>query len=119
MSFQNILRYSNAIHHHPVRILSHFLAPGTSKVCTKDGVVIGDVRSINRSVLDHVVAHHTFEVSLIWMAKHSLDFASNFISFLVNPSIGGLQTFLDSLYEVRVLGFLVSMYDRPISYLMN
>ena len=36
-------RYSNIIHHHPVRLLLHFLVRGTSEVCAEYGVRISDV----------------------------------------------------------------------------
>ena len=78
MSFQKFLRYSILIHHHPIHILSHCLSPGSRKVWKKRGVRISGVRGSNRAFFDHVVSHHEFEVSLIWMANHSMRFASDF-----------------------------------------
>ena len=42
--------YSYVIHHHPIRILLHCLSPGTSKVFTRHGVRIIDIRGSNSEV---------------------------------------------------------------------
>ena len=82
----------------------HFIYPGTSQVWTKHYVSISDVRVSNKEVLDNVVAHHVFEVSLRCMANHSLGFASEFGCsnlFLGEP----FKKFPGYLYEGHVLFF--------------
>ena len=34
--------------------------------------------AVSKEFLDHVVSHHGFEVSIIWMTNHSQVFASEF-----------------------------------------
>ena len=65
-------------------------------------MIIIDLRCGNRSVLDHVVAHHGFKVSTIWMDNNCLVFASEFvhINFFLGETFKILQ---DSLYEGHVL----------------
>ena len=72
------LRYINVIHRHSIRVLLQCLAPGTSKICTKHGVSISDIRGWSRAVFDHVFDHHIFKVSLRWVTNHSLGFMRNF-----------------------------------------
>ena len=84
--------------------MSHCLVIGISKVWTKHCVRIIDIRSVNGSVLDHVISHHGFKVSLIWMSNNFLGLASNFgraIFFLVE----NFKIILHRLYKGHVLGF--------------
>ena len=57
----------------------HCIDPGTRKVCTKHGVIVSDIRVSNMAFLDHVVAHHGFEVSLRCTINNSLGFVIKFI----------------------------------------
>ena len=52
--------YINVIHHHPNMIILNCLAPGTSKVWSKHGVRVSEVRGSIREILDDVVANHGF-----------------------------------------------------------
>ena len=108
--------YNNVIHHHPVRILLRFLAPGSREVWTKHAVIISDGRGGNRSVLDLVISHHLFKVSLIRMANNYLGFASNFFrgDFFLGEI---LKILLDCLQEFHILSFLASMDGSPVSSL--
>ena len=104
-NFKKILRYRHVIHPHPIRLLSHYLAPGISEVCTKHGLSISDVIGSNMAVLDHVVSHHRFKVSVRWTANHYLGLMSEFDHgniFLGEP----IKKFPDDLYEGHILGFL-------------
>ena len=99
-------RYSNVIHHNPIRVLSQCLAPGIRKFWTKHGVSISDFRGSNKVVFYRVVACHRFKVSLIWMTNHSMGFAREFgrrYLFLSGP----LKIFPGGLYKCRVVGFFV------------
>ena len=74
---------------------------------------ISDIRGSNGAVLDHVVAHHRFEVSIKCMEDHSLGFTRNFGCgniFLVEP----FKYLPDGLYEGHILFFLVSICGRHI-----
>ena len=65
-------------------------------------MIISDAKGSNKEVLDNVVAHHGFKVSLRWMVNHSLGFMSEFGCgdfFLGEPS----KTIPGGMYEVQVL----------------
>ena len=78
---------------------------------------ISNVSTSNREVLDHAVAHHGFEVSLIWTDNNYLFFVRN---------LGGGNLFLgetfkispNSFFNIHILWFLFVYvwYDHIIFF---
>ena len=118
MLFQEIPRNRKLVHRQPTQIMLQWINFGTINVCTKHDVNVIDVRGIHREFLDHVIAHHIFEVFPRWMSNNSLRFASELRCgniFFGEPSKIFWTVFTKAMYFV----FLESMYGRPILYLLK
>ena len=105
MSFQKFRRHINVINHHHIRILLHCIMFGTRKFWIKHSVRISEIIFSNREILDHIVYHCVFEVSLLWMVTHSLGFASN---------IGDRDLFIGKAFKF-ILVFFVQKSHPVIS----
>ena len=85
MWFQTFLGTETKFHHHHIKILLHCITPDNSKDWNKHVVSISDARGSVREFLDHVIYHHGFEVSLIWMSNHLAVVTSFLVNFKLFP----------------------------------